>query len=394
MEPFIVLHPREIAVVREHLAEPEILHGVAAVSVVGGERLPEDARFSYGFRSPEIVGIVMADGTKHRLADVQAVLVKGGVCNIDRAPTIGGGDNSGRVIVDSGDIGLGQITNLKANSPYIDEIDKYLLDKEKASLAAHGDEFYTRIHMQQGEHAELSQKAEFKRINPPSISGSVLGTSVSVAAIIGSRTTPVSVAYWVGHDTETTPVTCLFNSAAPIAQSGANTRSRRPFGIVIYGTSGTINTVEVDILNGCQLTIPASSVTLQVAMEAIPSIGGTTPAMNLSGMLSFFSVLRGKPVTKTLYIDNLAPNATKTINIPNMAQTIEVQRVRNNPPPKSAEAFILEINDADNQLIYVQAIGNNVFMSKVAIAGDARSITITNNDVSNSDYRVIFELGI
>ncbi len=70
-----------------------------------------------------------------------------------------------------------------------------------------------------------------------------------------------------------------------------------PFARVVWGTRGFLGTADVDIGTGCQFTVSASQIRVEVGLDNIGIAGGT---MNLSGMLSFRSIMRTSPLTRTL----------------------------------------------------------------------------------------------
>lgn len=305
-----VLHPESVVLIR-HVFEPMVLNNVDAISVVGGEQLPPDPRYSVGYRGPEVVGLVLRGGEHQRFDDVQVVVIKGGVSEADlvkKVPVIGGGGITRRMIVDDGGIGLGQIDNVKQESEYIDEIDAYLRDKAKATREAGGDEFYGRVGMKQERFVELNREAPFARTNPVSILNGILGN----AALIASGETAKMLVNWQGLDAETTPVAITLAVAAAnpdlISTPGGTATSIKPYGIVQFGTGGFLVSVEVDIAQGCEFSVSGSQIAVSVAMD--PQINTEAVAQQrVTAMLSFRSINRHSRLTRTRYVPLLTAAA-------------------------------------------------------------------------------------
>lgn len=386
-----VLHP-EAVVVQRRGHEPVVLLNVDAISIVGGVTLPPDARFRVGYKGPEAIGLVLRGGERQRIDDVQVVFIKGGMTEADLArkkvPVIGGGGNTRRMIVDDGGIGLGQIDNVKEESEYIDEIDKYLLDKSKALQAVGGDEFYGRIQMGQNARVELNQQAAFTRNNPASIVESMMGGQ----ATRKSGQPPVMVANWIGKSIESCIVNVVFTPVGQVTDANRTVSGLgqflRPYGIVRWGNEGALAIAEVDIGTGRQFSVGGSMVSLSVAMEEIPGTNIYDGSMTLAGMLSIGTVARaGSPITRTLYLDDIVGGGTATFRVPPFAKKVSLWRT----PVTSAAT--LRLWGAGSTLEYSFLLAANAYMlDPIPLSDDIIFVQVNDTGGAGLDGRLIFEL--
>lgn len=164
---------------------------------------------------------------------------------------------------------------------------------------------------------ELVQTAPFMRINPPTALQGTVGGQQKV--FVGQH---IQVANWGGKDAECCPITVTL---APVqGLVGQYTLTPLPYGIVRWGTRGFLVSAEVDIGTGTQFTVGGSYATIEVALEDVldPAISSTNPNdfANLAGMLSFWPVVRTKPITRTKSFPLGGVNVQKTIDIPPFAK--------------------------------------------------------------------------
>jgi len=254
------------------------------------------------------------------------------------------------------------------------------------------DDFDQKYMEQQGAHDSLVQQAPFVRSNPVSALQGTLGVQVPI--FVGQQ--PQQTAYWQGEDAETTPVTVAFTSIVPIVNFGVTNALVRPYGIVQFGTRGFLASVEVDIINGAQLTIGASQVNLLVALEDTRNINSGAglptkfPPIQLAGMLSFNPCVRTQNLTRTKYIDNLVDPGSITIAIPPFARTLFVMKALDAYP------YQLVIEDSNGQTIFARNYAGATDVQTVAIPlpGDAAEVTIATNGTTIAAMRLIFGLGI
>ncbi len=189
------------------------------------------------------------------------------------------------------------------------------------------DDLTRKAMLRSQEHARLETVAPFARINPPSILKGTMGGQDRVAT--GDGVTEVErnaqVALWGGDDAETTSVTVTFSQVQQLNNAAGLVMTSDavviPYGIIQFGTRGFLVKAEVDIGLGCQITLSASRVSLQVALEPTTGIRKTA---QLSGMLSFHPIVRTKPITRTKYFTTAV--AAVTVLCPAFAKDVVVFR--------------------------------------------------------------------
>jgi hypothetical protein len=192
----------------------------------------------------------------------------------------------------------------------------------------------------------LDQQAPFARNNPPSVLKGTIGGQQVVRSDDGIA---LQVANWPGDDPETIPVSFTFAPVEQLSQNGFELATRAiPFGIIQFGTRGMMVKAEVDIGTGCQGTLTASAVTLQVALERFvpgnPALE-TAGIMKLAGMLSFNTVVRTAPLTRTKYCEDFVVGFGAVIPVPPFAKSVFF-------PGTGAAGLVLDFKDVNQSNIY------------------------------------------
>jgi hypothetical protein len=199
------------------------------------------------------------------------------------------------------------------------------------------------------------------------------------------------VATWSGEDTEVKPVTVMF---APVQQVilppplVATPAFFRPVGRLFFGMRGFTNQIDIDMARGCQLTLPASEVSLQVGLDPVP-VTSQDITMLLGGGLAFYTILRTAPLTRTVYFDPLGAGLSLPVIIPFFAKKVTLLRV-------GAAAMTIGFTDAAvASIISEVTIASNAasLAIPVDIPNDATFIIITNAGGA-VEARLIFELSI
>jgi hypothetical protein len=154
--------------------------------------------------------------------------------------------------------------------------------------------------MRSVKHQLLDSQAPFARITPPSVLKGTLGNQALV--IPGQRK---QVAAWYGEDAESLPFTVTVSpvKAATFTQADVPIAGfdLRPFAEIQWGTRSSLLSIQVDIGQGCQLTLGGSMVTVQVGLDLV-SLATPPQSMLLAGMVSFYPIVRTQPITRTLYV--------------------------------------------------------------------------------------------
>jgi hypothetical protein len=256
------------------------------------------------------------------------------------------------------------------------------------------------VHRKQ--HQALRATANFVRVNPESGFRALLGgqyNMLSGSTATGPRTVAQQVATWsADSEGESQPVTIQFlpivqilqgvGAAEPLTPPGIIT-SVRPYGIINFGTRNVYK-AEVDIGLGVQLTLGASEVSLQVALDEAPLFAEQS-AIVLAGMLSFWTCVRTAPVTRTRYIDALTgAGSTFRVIIPAFAKQLLFWR------EPFADAVVLTFLDSTNTtVIYSFTLAAGVFMLEpIPVPADAFVLQVQNVTGTAMNARAIFELSL
>jgi hypothetical protein len=195
---------------------------------------------------------------------------------------------------------------------------------------------------------------------------------------------------WAGEDHETKPVTIMF---APVQQVilppplVATPAYFRPVGRIFFGTRSFANQIDVDMLRGCQLTLPASQVSLQVGLDPIPA-GSQDINVLLGGGLSFLPIVRTAPLTRTIYFDPVVGSPSLPVIIPFFAKRVVLLT-------NAGGAAVLTFTDAAAAVAIATvtyASGAASLAIPVDIPNDATFILLTGLDGVTA--RLIFELAV
>lgn len=216
--------------------------------------------------------------------------------------------------------------------------------------------------------------------NPSSVSKGTLGGQDRVPTGENRQ-----VANWPGDDSETRPVSIVFAPVQQIGETPNEPPILRPFGIIQFGTRGFLTRAEVDIGLGCQFTVPASAVTLQVAMEPSTPPG----SMILAGMLSFNPIVRWSPITRTLYGDQVGWVGTSVAPfiVPPFAKNVSFWR---NPITTAVTLFFLDSSGAESYRVVLAA--NTIMTDPIPLSGDIVSIGTDVGLVGLTSAKLIFGL--
>lgn len=234
-------------------------------------------------------------------------------------------------------------------------------------------------------HETLNDQAPFVRIVPPSVLKGTLGGQQQVAQGQNAQ-----VALWGGEDAETTAVSVVFAPVQQIASapdSGSPYDPFFPYGIVQFGTRGFLVKAEVDIGLGVQFTVPASMVSLQVALEPQPA-GSVRPvgSMKLAGMLSFLPVTHTPNLTRTLSGSPVNGNPD-VLYIPPFSRNFVLLR------DVTASQLSFQVLNSRGAVIYSQDFAAGTAMSQpVVLSTDAVALRLLSTNVANVAVRAVFGL--
>lgn len=286
-------------------------------------------------------------------------------------------NRTARLAAENGEVGItrhGDETTFGAGG---DELDNaaFLLDKMK-----HADGLQAKVALRQQKWQGLADVAKFTRINPASALQGILGNQTKV--LQGGPA--IEVANWgAASDAETLPVSVLLT---PVPTPDPLFNGPRPFAIIKYGTHGIVTVAEVDIGKGCQFTVPASTVIVQVGMD--PNSAGLNGS--LAGMLSFYTIERTTNITRTRYVDVWSGAAT-TILVPNLAKSVSVWRTAPHTVSMSIDFVTI-----DGITVYTVLLPIDTYLfDPIPLSDDVDHIVITQTGgAAGQDVRAIFNLSL
>lgn len=239
----------------------------------------------------------------------------------------------------------------------------------------------------------LGNQAPFVRDTPASAAKSILGNTA--VAISGQQ--PIAVARWTADsDIETQPVTVTVvpveQQFTPLGSAVAGTAQYRPYSRITFGTAGYSTRAEVDVGLGRQFTISGSMVQVEVALEAQTNTPPDAVQMQIAGWLSFKTIVRTAPLTRTKYLGSTVGIGTLKsatfVDIPACAQNVTLWR------EASSVAVTLFFMDAAGQLAYSYALSASAFMTDaIPLSGDIVQIGLSPSGTISSG-RLIFGLSL
>jgi hypothetical protein len=260
-----------------------------------------------------------------------------------------------------------------------DELDR------AARIMSHSDQLVAKARIRHEDWKSKDTIANFVRINPTSVLKGVLGNQVQVTS--GQQIK--EVCRWAGDDAETVPVTIL---VAPVQQQlfSGPTSTSRPFAIITWGSKGFSVKAKVDIGQGFQLTLNASSVVVQVGLEA--STKFPTPISQFfTGMLSFYPPTRVLPVTCTVYIDDLVGGGVvgQSVLVPAFAKNVIAWR------EDESKSLTLDFQDSNTHDTYIHTIPANTIMDDpIGLSNDTYSVIVEATGGAQSSVRLIYGLSL
>lgn len=272
-------------------------------------------------------------------------------------------------------------------SNYDDNIDELDLAETVAEMNPTSDQLQHLANLHAIKHEMLNRQAPFSRTNPPSVLKGTLGNQYSFSP--GEQK---QVAAWTGEDAETLPVSiCFAKINDPNTPRNVNWCKPYGVGIIQFGTKSSLLTAEVDIGLGCQLTVPASMVTLQIRSvpRTIAALAVDPFPMIFSGMLSFNPILRTQPVTRTVFSDDPLALAT-SFRIPAFAKSLRV--VKRDAAQLARQAIITFFDDDFGPCGYFVIAAATQQADSFMVPPNATSFTITDAIAVNIGCAAIFEL--
>lgn len=281
--------------------------------------------------------------------------------------------------------------------------DAFDFANQVAQRAYNSDQLDRKVITRQEEWRNLDQRASFTRTNPPSALVGTLGNQATVRSGVSVQESErnAQVALWEGHDAETTPVTVTLGPVVGVGLSaqqfpevpGSPTGPWVfPYGIIQFGTRGFATNFEVDIGLGCQFTLTASMVSVQVALEPPPAgFPADDVSLNLAGMLSFGPTNRVPcPVTRTRFV-NVTTVAPVVVAIPAFAKRVWIVSTFGAAPPAPA-TLRLDFLTSQGFILYTVPVAGINLPDPIIIANGIYQVQLTATGGNNFVGGLIFEL--
>ena len=265
-----------------------------------------------------------------------------------------------------------------------DELFKLGRQSEAAAFRPDGmqaDGLEQAVQIDEFKRQEAVKLAPYSRVVPESCRRGLLGGQ---AEISDPNKLPERVVFWVGLDEEAYPVSVAFAPVPLIPADPPSGTIIRPFARVEFGTHNGKFVVDIDVGRGKQITIPGSTVAVSVGLDPT-----SNTAYRMAASIGYFTVVRTEPLTRTLYVDDSTAGNTTTLVVPNFASSIWFERAPITPQVR------LDFLDANGDTAYTRIIASNGFQNDpIRIAGDIKSIVVTNQGIVAMDGRAIFGLSI
>jgi hypothetical protein len=271
--------------------------------------------------------------------------------------------------------------------PDADDIDDLADRRARALAACDGDDLAAEEMLQTERRRSITAQATVSG-NPASALKNMMGSTATVRSGATPTDAP-TVALWnADSDAESRAVGVTFSMLPVSIQFGAF--DVKPFGVVRWGCRGVSALAEVDIGTGCRFAVEGSQVSLQVGVDA--AVAPANPcSLIMSGMLSFSPVMRPTPITRTVYIESVAPSSTTAgTPIKPFAKSVSFWRAALSTGP-----IVLHFRNSALQDLYTVSIAANaVLTDPVPLANDVTQIAVENQDGINTlqHARLIFNL--
>lgn len=180
-----------------------------------------------------------------------------------------------------------------------------------------------------------------------------------------------TVLLWQGDKVETQAATVDI-SVNEVFPDPTGIATCRPYAIVTYGSDGNRTSVAVDVGRGTRLTVVGNYVDVLVGMDQPPA-GFNSGVMTLGASLGMHAARSIAPITRTVYVDNLAVGGVVTYPRPSHATSILSPQSTD-----TAGTMRLRFYDTGGLLVYALIFGAGSITSPIPLTGDVATIDFTN----------------
>lgn len=157
---------------------------------------------------------------------------------------------------------------------------------------------------------------------------------------------------------------------------------------VRWGVNGVFHLVEVDVVRGGRLTVPASQVDVQIAQQVGINGGRTDRAYRVAASAGY--VPNASPIepTRTVMVPAVGGGMQSVFfTIPPYARTLTVYR------QPATSAMIVHLFDAGSNALYEENVAANATCPKIFLAQDVRQFRLTATGAL-AQARAVFGLAV
>lgn len=153
---------------------------------------------------------------------------------------------------------------------------------------------------------------------------------------------------------------------------------------VTWGSGGAFYTAEVDIRDGTIISLPASSLQIDVLNEGTFA----TTQLEFNAAVTYLPKGGAGPVRRTRYQDAQIAGAAAwaAVVVPAFATHVSVVRTPQNAP------YVLDFNDSNGVLCYQVNVIAGADAFRIPLSNDIRTVDLNNGAVAIPRARMIFDL--
>lgn len=270
-----------------------------------------------------------------------------------------------------------------------DELSARIRQREEAVEGSGGEELVMLQNADQAQKKALTSAAPYRNINPESAYNGLLGGR----AVVPFGSPPIQVINWVGRDIEALPVTIsifpIGDGIALVDPAGISyAQNQIAYARITWGTRDGLQSVDVDVGTGVQLTVNASVVYVSVG-NSLSEDGSPltdTPA-SVAASIGFYTGSKDAPVIYTNYDLIGASPDTHVFKRPSYASHLYFER------SDIRDAFTLTFRYSAGANSYVRAIAANAYLENpVKLSNDVKEVLVANNGTHTNEVRVMWGL--
>ena len=294
-----------------------------------------------------------------------------------QAQIVGDGEEE-EAAEDESVIGEGEEAEMYIQGDQLEQADRLL-----SGPLRHVDSLTQKAMLRRHRDSAVNLAAPPTNTNPPSAQGALFGNQGTP----DSTKNPIELARWTADaDIECTNFTVTAALVRAFTNDFALQLTSRGFLLIQWGTRGLAFNIEVDIGQGCELTLTGSNVSVSVFCEPTVQLASTyTTGLPYSVGISFRQGNRTAPLTRTKVLDLLGGSPGEFI-IPPFAKRFWVMS-------QPTSNLTINVREQDSSILasWVQPAGVPPTTPYI-LPGSIANLDVT--PVANSTVTVVFELDV